>query len=175
MAPSVTEPQLQDDIHSSDPERTQKGVQAQTAFMNLTGLQRPEDESQSHSSVNSDSDNGSQNGSGVHNGAESHKSVQLHNSLGSHNGVEFQNDVEQYNGILPKNGIRNKLLEQVVRTPGRMPSPQPTHLSNAHPSVHRVLHEEGPGYVAPKFEGKELQMDQGGFRICTPIFPKYHH
>lgn len=66
----------------------------------------------------------------------------------------------------PQNGIiHNKLLEQVVRTPGRQPSPQPTHLSVPGPSQHRVLHEEGSGYVAPKFEGKELQMDQGTCRI----------
>jgi glutamate dehydrogenase len=55
----------------------------------------------------------------------------------------------------------NKLLDQVIRTPNRMPSPQPTHLNvpgaNAH---HRVLHEKGSGYVAPKFEGKKEQMEQ---------------
>ena len=64
---------------------------------------------------------------------------------------------------VPENGIHNKVLEQVVRTPGRQPSPQPTHLSVPGPSSsqHRILPEEGPGYVAPKFEGKELQMDQG--------------
>lgn len=67
---------------------------------------------------------------------------------------------------LPQNGIiHNKLLEQVVRTPGRQPSPQPTHLGVPGPSQHRVLHEEGSGYVAPKFEGKELQMDQGTCQI----------
>ena len=65
---------------------------------------------------------------------------------------------------VPHNGIHNKLLEHVVRTPGRIPSPQPTHLSVPGSSQHRVLHEEGSGYVAPKFEGKELQMDQGSFR-----------
>ncbi len=62
---------------------------------------------------------------------------------------------------LPQNGIHNKILEQVVRTPGREPSPQPTHLSVPGPGQHKVLHEKGSGYVAPKFEGKELQMDQG--------------
>ncbi len=61
---------------------------------------------------------------------------------------------------LPPNGIHNKILEQVVRTPGRIPSPQPTHLSVPGPQS-RVLHEHGSGYVAPKFEGKESQMDQG--------------
>ena len=62
---------------------------------------------------------------------------------------------------LPENGPHNKILEHIVRTPGRQPSPQPTHLSVPGSSQHKVLHEEGSGYVAPKFEGKELQMDQG--------------
>ena len=62
---------------------------------------------------------------------------------------------------MPVNGVHNKILEQVVRAPGRQPSPQPTHLSVPGSSQHKVLHEEGSGYVAPKFEGKELQMDQG--------------
>ncbi|KAF2147187.1 uncharacterized protein K452DRAFT_240434 [Aplosporella prunicola CBS 121167] len=57
------------------------------------------------------------------------------------------------------NGVKNKLLDTVIRTPGREPSPQPTHLSVPGSSQHRVLHEEGPGYVAPKFEGKEQQME----------------
>lgn len=63
----------------------------------------------------------------------------------------------------PPNGIHNKILEHNVRTPDRRPSPQPTHLSVPGPSHHRVLHEEGSGYVAPKFEGKEQQMDEGMF------------
>ena len=62
--------------------------------------------------------------------------------------------------IAPANGIHNKILEQVVRTPGRQPSPQPTHLSVPGPPS-RILHEHGSGYVAPRFEGKESQMDQG--------------
>ncbi|KAK5154670.1 glutamate dehydrogenase (NADP(+)) gdh1 [Oleoguttula sp. CCFEE 6159] len=60
---------------------------------------------------------------------------------------------------LHANGIHNKLLEQVIRTPGRMPSPQPTHLSVPGVTQHRVLREES-GYVAPKFEGKEQQMEE---------------
>ena len=62
---------------------------------------------------------------------------------------------------MPSNGVQNKLFEHVVRTPGRQPSPQPTHLGVPGSSQHRILHEEGSGYVAPKFEGKELQMDEG--------------
>ena len=61
----------------------------------------------------------------------------------------------------PQNAIHNKILEQVVRTPGRQPSPQPTHLSVPGSSQPRVLPGEGSGYVAPKFEGKDLQMEEG--------------
>ena len=62
---------------------------------------------------------------------------------------------------LPENGLHNKIQDHVVRTPGRQPSPQPTHLSVPGSTQHKLLHEEGSGYVAPRFEGKELQMDQG--------------
>ncbi|KAF2664764.1 NAD-specific glutamate dehydrogenase [Microthyrium microscopicum] len=57
----------------------------------------------------------------------------------------------------------NKLLDQIIRTPDRMPSPQPTHLSvpgRPQPYPHKVLHEEGSGYLAPKFEGKDEQMEK---------------
>ncbi|KAF2268543.1 NAD-dependent glutamate dehydrogenase [Lojkania enalia] len=61
--------------------------------------------------------------------------------------------------------LQNKLLDAVVRGPGRGPSPQPTHLSipGSGASTPRVLPREGPGgsgYVAPKFEGKEKQMEE---------------
>ena len=59
------------------------------------------------------------------------------------------------------NGVHSKILDQEVRTPGRQPSPQPIHLSVPGPGSHRILQEHGPGYVAPKFEGKDLQMEQG--------------
>jgi glutamate dehydrogenase len=68
----------------------------------------------------------------------------------------------------PVNGalgtIPNKMLENVIRTPERRPSPLPTHLSvpgSGH-ATPRVLPQEGSGgsgYAAPKFEGKEKQMD----------------
>jgi len=58
------------------------------------------------------------------------------------------------------NGPQNKLLEKVVRTPGRQPSPQPTHLSVPGATANHVLHEKGSGYVAPKFEGKAQQMEE---------------
>lgn len=54
----------------------------------------------------------------------------------------------------------NKLLDHVAMTPGRQPSPQPTHLSVPGSIPHRVVHDRGSGYVAPKFEGKEHQMEQ---------------
>ena len=60
------------------------------------------------------------------------------------------------NGSAPQ----NKLLEKVVRTPGRQPSPQPTHLSVPGAIKSHVLHEPGAGYVAPKFDGKAQQMEE---------------
>jgi glutamate dehydrogenase len=60
------------------------------------------------------------------------------------------------NGTAPQ----NKLLERVVRTPGRQPSPQPTHLSVPGSIQPRVLHETGSGYVAPKFEGRAQQIEE---------------
>ncbi|KAL8961209.1 MAG: hypothetical protein Q9193_002202 [Seirophora villosa] len=60
----------------------------------------------------------------------------------------------------PQNGVHNKILENIVRTPGRQPSPQPTHLSVPGSSQHRVLPDQGSGYVAPRFDGKDQQMDQ---------------
>lgn len=62
--------------------------------------------------------------------------------------------------------LRNKLHDHVVRTPGRQPSPQPTHLS-VPGSQHRLLHDNSSGYVATKFEGKKQQMEQGKFLLNT--------
>lgn len=64
----------------------------------------------------------------------------------------------------------NKLVEQVIRTPDRRPSPQPTLLgvpgaSNSNQSLHKILPSDGSGYVAPKFEGKQNQMAEG---MCSP-------
>ncbi|CAO2652219.1 Nn.00g005020.m01.CDS01 [Neocucurbitaria sp. VM-36] len=69
----------------------------------------------------------------------------------------------------PVNGVEglqptHKLLHQVARTPDRLPSPLPTHLSvpgSGH-STPRIIPQEGSGgsgYVAPVFEGKEKQME----------------
>ena len=69
------------------------------------------------------------------------------------------NDSSQVNGIVAP--IHNKHLDHVVRTPGRQPSPQPTHLSVPGSSYSRVVPDQGSGYVAPKFDGKEKQMELG--------------
>jgi hypothetical protein len=66
----------------------------------------------------------------------------------------------------------NKLLEQVVRTPGRQPSPQPTHFSvpskngNSNGNGHRILRSATVGYIAPEFKGKKDQMLQGSSLLC---------
>jgi glutamate dehydrogenase len=69
-------------------------------------------------------------------------------------------------GEQPLNPAKHKLVDQVIRTPGRQPSPQPTLLgvpgaSHSNQSLHRILSDHSSGYVAPKFEGKKAQMEQG--------------
>ena len=65
----------------------------------------------------------------------------------------------------PQNGVQSKTIDQNLRTAGREPSPQPTHLSVSMPGSHRILQEGGSGYIAPRFEGKDLQMEQGMFHL----------
>jgi hypothetical protein len=59
----------------------------------------------------------------------------------------------------------NKLVKDVVATPDRHPSPQPTHFSvpykNGNGNGHRVLRSATVGYIAPEFKGKKAQMLQG--------------
>lgn len=62
----------------------------------------------------------------------------------------------------------NKAVEQIIRTPGRQPSPQPTHFSipneigkGNNGNGHRVLRSATVGYIAPEFKGKMDQMIQG--------------
>jgi hypothetical protein len=65
----------------------------------------------------------------------------------------------------------NKYVEQVIRSPGREPSPQPMHFSvsshnHPHPynqNGHRILRSATVGYIAPRFEGKKAQMIEGQF------------
>ena len=69
------------------------------------------------------------------------------------------------NGDRPVQPAQHKLLDQVIRAPGREPSPQPTLLSvpgasHSNLSISRILSEKGSGYVAPKFEGKKEQMEE---------------
>lgn len=64
--------------------------------------------------------------------------------------------------------LPNKLIEQIIRTPGRIPSPQPAHLGinngvNGNGNGHKVLRSATVGYIAPKFDGKNAQMDEGDF------------
>jgi len=43
----------------------------------------------------------------------------------------------------------------------RHPSPSPFHLSIAGSTQRRIITDASSGYVAPKFEGKEAQMEAG--------------
>lgn len=77
------------------------------------------------------------------------------------------------NGDQLLNPAKHKLVEQVIRTPGRQPSPQPTMLgvpgaSQSNQSLHRILSDHGSGYVAPKFEGKQAQMGEGKLAAIPP-------
>ena len=59
----------------------------------------------------------------------------------------------------------NKNLDNIVSSPVRKPSPQPTHFSvppkNGNGNGHRVLRSATVGYIAPEFKGKAAQMLQG--------------
>lgn len=163
MTPAATEPSPLSDHLVPEFEGTRKGGQVPIPIIDINGVLGTQDTNQTHGNGDVPSDKGTHTGGGLHNGSEAHSDGENSSGLEVLSGVESHAVSERTNETIPKHGIRNKLLEQVVRTPGRMPSPQPTHLSVAPPAVHRVLQEEGPGYVAPKFEGKELQMDQGKF------------
>lgn len=71
------------------------------------------------------------------------------------------------------NPAKHKLVEQVVRTPGRQPSPQPTMLgvpgaTQSNQSLHKILSDHSSGYVAPQFEGKKAQMEEGNEQHSKP-------
>jgi hypothetical protein len=61
--------------------------------------------------------------------------------------------------------LSNKRLDNLVCSPTRKPSPQPTHFSvpprNGNGNGHRVLRSATVGYIAPEFKGKAAQMLQG--------------
>ena len=65
----------------------------------------------------------------------------------------------------------NKFVKDVVATPDRHPSPQPTHFSvpykNGNGNGHRVLRSATVGYIAPEFKGKKAQMLQGKSRFFS--------
>jgi glutamate dehydrogenase len=65
----------------------------------------------------------------------------------------------------------NKIIKDVVATPDRHPSPQPTHFSvpykNGNGNGHRVLRSATVGYIAPEFKGKKAQMLQGKSRFFS--------
>lgn len=67
----------------------------------------------------------------------------------------------------------NKLVEQIIRTPNREPSPQPAHFSIPYgngqngENRHRVLRSATVGYIAPTFVGKAAQMEEGQYNTLT--------
>ena len=70
---------------------------------------------------------------------------------------------EEANGTIAGangNAPQNKLVDRVARTPGRQPSPQPTHLGVPGQTQRQVLQQTDTGYVAPRFEGKQQQMEE---------------
>jgi hypothetical protein len=84
----------------------------------------------------------------------------------------FQDPFEDYSIKMDPRALTNKLVEQVIRTPGREPSPQPTHFSvnsstlSSHGNGiggngHRVMRSATLGYIAPKFAGKDAQKKLG--------------
>lgn len=75
---------------------------------------------------------------------------------GSHSGTGTPMGFQRY----PQNKHLEGALGDATSRP-RYPSPQPTHLGIPGTSPHRVLSEEDPGYIAAKFEGKQVQMEQG--------------
>ncbi|TVY32418.1 NAD-specific glutamate dehydrogenase [Lachnellula subtilissima] len=82
--------------------------------------------------------------------------------------ANLEDDVSPATPTDPATNPANKLIEQVVRTPGRQPSPQPTHFSipyrngngNGNGNPHRILRSGTVGYIAPEFKGKKDQMLQ---------------
>ncbi|KAL1306631.1 hypothetical protein AAFC00_005309 [Neodothiora populina] len=55
--------------------------------------------------------------------------------------------------------VTNKALDHVATSESRKPSAQPMHLSVPGSHHPRVLQEPGSGYEAPKFDGKDQQME----------------
>lgn len=82
-------------------------------------------------------------------------------------------DLEIDNMATPDRLPQHKMVDQLLKSPDRHPSPQPTHFSvpygngkngtngNGNGNGHRVLRSATVGYVAPEFKGKQAQMVQG--------------
>lgn len=82
-------------------------------------------------------------------------------------------DLETDTMTTPDRTPNHKLVDQLLKSPDRQPSPQPTHFSvpyrngkngmNGNGNGHRVLRSATVGYVAPEFKGKQAQMVEGEF------------
>jgi glutamate dehydrogenase len=92
----------------------------------------------------------------------------IYSAFPAYDEISFHNI---YHKMTVNNSPPHKLVEQTIRTPGRQPSPQPAHFngSNGHANGschnghngHRILRSATVGYVAPTFEGKKAQMEEG--------------
>jgi hypothetical protein len=78
---------------------------------------------------------------------------------------EYIDPIDNMANLEVPNSPVNKLVKDVVATPDRHPSPQPTHFSvpykNGNGNGHRVLRSATVGYIAPEFKGKKAQILQG--------------
>lgn len=83
--------------------------------------------------------------------------------------IDFSEYHEPIDIMADTQGPVHKLVDQVSRTPGRQPSPQPAHFSipyknlsgNGNGNGHRTLRSATVGYIAPEFKGKQAQMVEG--------------
>lgn len=81
--------------------------------------------------------------------------------------IAFPEFHEPINNMAENQAPVHKLVDQVSRTPGRQPSPQPAHFGIPHKNLsgngngHRTLRSATVGYIAPEFKGKQAQMVEG--------------
>lgn len=87
--------------------------------------------------------------------------------------IDLDIDFDIDNMAAPDRSPQPKMVDQLLKSPDRQPSPQPTHFSvpyrngkngsngNGNGNGHRVLRSATVGYVAPEFKGKQAQMLQG--------------
>lgn len=69
---------------------------------------------------------------------------------------------------------KNRMVDQVIRTPGREPSPQPTHFTVPSNTTNgfRVIRSATVGYIAPKFSGKDAQIEEGNCIYQAEVLPR---